>query len=449
MVGDQNDDDELVWYFSYGSNMNPAVFEKVRGIKCREHRICRVPGYVLTYGEGIFPYLEPAFCTCVKRGEIEGGVGVGGSSSGSGSSGSGSTNASTNTTTTCRPDIHGVAFLITRRQYEHVLLTEGGWGYQEYNNDPFWTIGNYGVQEIDCVEIGAEISNGTCTSGTTNSASSSTVDDANDANANANANANVDKNKNGSINEIKTEDEQQQQQQQQQETVDTHNSNNRTATTTTTANDNSSKQSSSFRALTLVGLMGSRRRYDCNASQRYCNLVWVGAKSSGLPGFYRAYLREFHPPYCNSSGGSNNDYRATWGVAVAKCLFLVLGVPCLLAEIFSVRLCVELNDRCNGGGGKPKTKNTASGVVDNNNNNSNSNSHISSTIDTNRKWVLFRPPWLLLKANYLYRYWVLETVLQTIVFDWFGIPCGFRNNGNNNSNTTANVNVNHHGIKEE
>ena len=33
-----------------------------------------------------------------------------------------------------RPDIHGVIFLITRRQYEHMLVTEGDWGWQEYRN---------------------------------------------------------------------------------------------------------------------------------------------------------------------------------------------------------------------------------------------------------------------------------------------------------------------------
>ena len=60
-------DDDLIWYFSYGSNLNPEVFENRRKIKCRDHRVCYAPGYVLTYAEGILPYIEPAFCTCVKR----------------------------------------------------------------------------------------------------------------------------------------------------------------------------------------------------------------------------------------------------------------------------------------------------------------------------------------------------------------------------------------------
>mmetsp|Transcript_14478 Transcript_14478/g.36366 ORF Transcript_14478/g.36366 Transcript_14478/m.36366 type:complete len:343 (-) Transcript_14478:106-1134(-) len=120
--------EELVWYFSYGSNMNPAVFEKKRKIKCRDHKVCKVPGYVLTYTHGVMPFVEPAFCTCVERSTIE----------------------------DDRPDIHGVAFLITRKQYEHMLLTEGGWGYQEYRNDSLWTVGHYGEEEVECHEIQPE-----------------------------------------------------------------------------------------------------------------------------------------------------------------------------------------------------------------------------------------------------------------------------------------------------
>ena len=122
-----DDDDDLVWYFSYGSNMNPEIFEKKRKIKCVEFRVCTAPGYVLSYSESMLPYFEPGFCTCVKRSELP--------------------------CSESKPDIHGVAFLITRQQYEHMLLTEGGWGYQEYRYDPLWGIGNYGEEEIECVEI--------------------------------------------------------------------------------------------------------------------------------------------------------------------------------------------------------------------------------------------------------------------------------------------------------
>ena len=508
--------------------MNPVVFEKVRGIKCIEHRICYAPGYVLTYGEGVVPYIEPAFCTCVKREEIEIieiEIEIEEGSDSNGSSNGSKTNTNTDTTNTDttntdttntdttntnttntntttknrRPDIHGVAFLITRQQYEHMLLTEGGWGYQEYKNDPFWGIGHYGVQEIDCIEIASCSSSKSRSRSSSSSTGSAEISSCAEINSTANGtnsstndgNATVDENKNTSTNE---------QQQQHQETVDTHNNNRTTATadcntaatnkTTTTTNSNLQQQHNdkhSFKALTLVGLMGSRKRYDCNASQRYCDLVWVGAESSGLPGLYRKYLRDFHPPYSISSGNNNNDndndndndsYRSTWGVVVAKYLFLVFIIPCLFVEIASVQLCVKWNDRVlksssksatssksttsrerNGGGGKRITNRT------NSSDNNRTNNRTNTTIDTNRKWVLFRPPWILMKAIYLYRRWVLEHVLQTLVFDWLGIPCGFRNNNNDNGHTinsnngnssndntvatTVNGNGNRHGTKEE
>jgi len=125
------DDEDLVWYFSYGSNMNPEVFEERRKIKCRDYRVCKAPGYVLSYTESILPYIEPGFCTCIKRCDLL---------------------WEDESQASRRPDIHGVAFLITRQQYEHMLLTEGGWGYQEYRHT-IWDVGHYGEDEIECVEI--------------------------------------------------------------------------------------------------------------------------------------------------------------------------------------------------------------------------------------------------------------------------------------------------------
>mmetsp|Transcript_12784 Transcript_12784/g.14361 ORF Transcript_12784/g.14361 Transcript_12784/m.14361 type:complete len:176 (+) Transcript_12784:173-700(+) len=65
-----NQNNDLVWYFSYGSNMNPAVFEQKRHITPLATRICSVPDYVLTYGEGALPYMESAFCTCIPRAQF-------------------------------------------------------------------------------------------------------------------------------------------------------------------------------------------------------------------------------------------------------------------------------------------------------------------------------------------------------------------------------------------
>ena len=60
---------ERLWYMSYGSNMNPIIFEKRRGIKPRTTRCVKIPGYVFSYSYDGVPYLEPAFATCHKREE--------------------------------------------------------------------------------------------------------------------------------------------------------------------------------------------------------------------------------------------------------------------------------------------------------------------------------------------------------------------------------------------
>eukprot|EP00536_Pseudo-nitzschia_multiseries_P002695 jgi/Psemu1/283899/fgenesh1_pg.36_\ len=227
--------------------MNPQVFEEKRKIQPLDHMVCRIPGYVLTYTEGILPYLEPAFCTCVPRERLP-------------ALRSGRP----------RPTIHGVAFLITRDQFEHVLLTEGGFGYQYYEGDSFWALGHYGVEDVECVEI--------------------------DGNGNGNDDA--------------VDDE-------------------------PTEQGRRHRQGRTVRAKTLVGLLGARQRYDCNASKRYYNLVKEGAKSSGLPKFYRDYLRDEHPAYADPTCESSSEPSATatatarWGVAIAKTLYIVIYIPCV------------------------------------------------------------------------------------------------------------------------
>jgi hypothetical protein len=314
-----DDDDNLVWYFSYGSNMNPEVFEKKRKIRCRDYRVCYVPGYVLTYSEGIVPYLEPAFCTCVKREVLD--------------------SEHKHKPLPQRPDIHGVAFLITRQQYEHMLTTEGGWGYQSFRNHPIWNVGHYGEEEIECIEVLPEPD-------TTN-------------------NTNNTKN---------TPNEQS------------------TSTTTSTTVQSSTiprkhQNGRRFKALTLVGLLGldnpNRKPYDCNASQRYYDLVNVGARSSGLPCSYRSYLQTQHPAFSEKTGRA---------VGFAKFVFWGWSVPPILVETFGIYYSLFWNER---------RKAPTDPVV--------------------------RPPWVLMKLCYLYRTFVLGYVLQTILFDWLKIPDGFKN----------------------
>jgi len=287
--------EELVWYFSYGSNMNPAVFEKKRKIKCRDHKVCKVPGYVLTYTQGVMPFVEPAYCTCVERSKIG----------------------------DDRPDIHGVAFLITRKQYEHMLLTEGGWGYQEYRRHPIWSIGHYGEEEVECVEIKPE----------------------------------------GCTNEISPK---------------------------------------AFKALTLVGLLGVLNRYDANASKRYCDLVNVGAESSGLPTSYREYLKEQHPPFepPNCRCGT-----------VAKYIFMAVSLPILILEIGTVKICSRWNEQKLEQGKSQQDQMVEPGR---------SRSFQDSV----------RPPWIIMKFCFFYRTVAMELVASTLLFDVCSFPNGFRNKKN-------------------
>jgi hypothetical protein len=319
-------DEELVWYFSYGSNMNPEIFEKKRGIKCRDHRVCKVPGYVLTYAEAILPYIEPAFCTCIKRSALP------------------------NSDNDTRPDIHGVAFLITKQQYEHMLLTEGGWGYQEYRTDPFWNIGHYGEEEIECVPIQQEGSKSS--SGTTCEESENTT----------------------------------------------------TITTSQETESPNNTNTTSFKALTLVGLFGVRQRYDCNASKRYCDLVNIGAESSGLPTAYREYLKERHPAFVPTH---------CKGALLAKLLYYILAFPIFFFEIGSLHLCIMLNEHKM----KRKQKSTSTETTE-----------TPKTTRTRQRFEdVLRPPWIVLKICFYYRTLVLERFVTTLLFDWCKFPNGFRN----------------------
>jgi len=312
ILRDEETGEELVWYFSYGSNMNPAVFEAKRKIKCRDFVVCKVPGYVLTYAAAPVPYFEPAFCTCLKRSDLH-------------------PNDHDD-----RPDIHGVAFLITKQQYEHMLLTEGGWGYQEYRKHPLWNIGHYGEEEIECIPIQTE-------------------ECGNDADLQSKR-----KSDQAPINKP-------------------------------------------FRALTLVGLFGACcKSYDCNASKRYCDLVNIGAKSSGLPQSYRDYLREKHPAYEPS--------QCAW-LKLGKLLIFLVAFPAMILEIGTMKFCAAWNER------KLEQEKTDDQPQE--------EKHQPAPRRSFQDCI--RPPWIMMKVCFLYRIYVIEKLMCTLLFDWFKFPNGFRN----------------------
>lgn len=53
----------LLWYFSFGSNMDPDVLTKRRNVHPKQSHPCQVVGYVLTFSHLGLPYMEPGMGT--------------------------------------------------------------------------------------------------------------------------------------------------------------------------------------------------------------------------------------------------------------------------------------------------------------------------------------------------------------------------------------------------
>jgi len=394
-----NQNNDLVWYFSYGSNMNPSVFEQKRHITPLATRICYVPDYVLTYGEGALPYLESAFCTCIPRSQFND---LEEESKAKAKVKAAKVERDRDRDNSYhhhpeaeqhqeqeqrrrRPDIHGVAFLITQQQYERVLLTEGGWGWQAYRHHPVWNIGHYGVAEVECMEIASAITASTSTASTSTSTTNSTSTDSTSINTN---------------------------------TV-------------------SSNHRQKFKAYTLVGLLGSdgtKQRYDCNASQRYYNIVIEGAKSSGLPHLYQDYLKECHPPYNHSlqpqpNQNNRNTNTTFFALFVARNIMLVFYFPSILLEMGTLFVCWKWNNYITNSSRTSINKRN----IDDDDEDDERNMDRQFTC-TSGSLVLRRSPWLIGKVLYFYRFLVLETILTTILEDWCHIPNGFKNQHNSNHN---------------
>lgn len=60
---DHSSEADLLWYFAFGSNMDPDVLGRVRHVHPRQSQPCKVEGYVLTFAHRGLPYLEPGFGT--------------------------------------------------------------------------------------------------------------------------------------------------------------------------------------------------------------------------------------------------------------------------------------------------------------------------------------------------------------------------------------------------
>ncbi|KAJ3049839.1 hypothetical protein HK097_009163 [Rhizophlyctis rosea] len=100
-------DDDLCWYLAYGSNMTTKVLTGRRQVKPLEAIPVTCEGYRLAFDCRGLPYFEPAFASIRP---IE---------------------PTTNGTDPVPRTLHGVAFKITKRAYQHIRQTEGGGGHDD------------------------------------------------------------------------------------------------------------------------------------------------------------------------------------------------------------------------------------------------------------------------------------------------------------------------------
>jgi len=92
------EDDKLVYYFGYGSNMNPDVITKRRKAKPKETTPGILSDWKLRFDLRGFPFFEPCFGNIVQS-------------------------PGTN--------VHGVLFLITMKEFKYIVATEGGGGVHD------------------------------------------------------------------------------------------------------------------------------------------------------------------------------------------------------------------------------------------------------------------------------------------------------------------------------
>lgn len=93
---------ELYWYFGYGSNLNSETFLVKRGIKPLQHQRMIVPGWRLNFEISGIPYLEPGFGSIDRFTKDD------------------------QANSIQPPDLQGVAYLVTAKDYQHIIATEGG-----------------------------------------------------------------------------------------------------------------------------------------------------------------------------------------------------------------------------------------------------------------------------------------------------------------------------------
>ncbi|CAI2170159.1 190_t:CDS:2, partial [Funneliformis geosporum] len=140
---------EYVWYLGYGSNMSKKTLERMRKVKPRKSIACTVPNYFLSFDIYGQPYFEPAFASIYPHPLHS--------------------HSKSSITYEYAKDIHnhccpglpfkfnpeapekslppilnGILYLISKQEYQHILNTEGGWGYGDLGH-------GYKAIDVECI----------------------------------------------------------------------------------------------------------------------------------------------------------------------------------------------------------------------------------------------------------------------------------------------------------
>ncbi|KAG0341349.1 hypothetical protein BG004_006056 [Podila humilis] len=123
-------DDNTVWYFAYGSNMDPKIFTGRRKVTPIESLPVSAPGYWLSFDIAGIPFIEPCFASILKIDttrlhsreyalEVHNRTRYGQVFEWDES----------NPEKSFPPVLQGVAHRITLRDWQLVIQSEGGWGH--------------------------------------------------------------------------------------------------------------------------------------------------------------------------------------------------------------------------------------------------------------------------------------------------------------------------------
>lgn len=101
-----------IWYFAYGSNLSSLAFSGDRKLKPLASVVARIPGWHLVFDTPGMPYHEPVYASIQRQSSISGRSYLECEKSAA--------------SWPIEPDVVGVAYLLTRCQYAHLIASEAG-----------------------------------------------------------------------------------------------------------------------------------------------------------------------------------------------------------------------------------------------------------------------------------------------------------------------------------